>query len=117
MRIFPQEDNIKALKYYYFDYYLDPDQEIVKNTPLIIFQMKDHRQELLKENIPEARLGIEKFMGFPQPVFPDLVRIDPAALNLNIYQQEQTIKILFNKSFPFRSQVYKSAYIRIQGNF
>ena len=115
VRITPQINNTRALRYYYFDYYLDPDGEVVKNIPLIIIKIKDRTKPLLKDNLKAARKGIEEFMGCPEQIFSHLVKINKQDYLKNIYHFDQTIKINFLK-WGMLSQVYTSQNIEIKGD-
>ena len=117
VRITPQINNTRALRYYYFDYYLDPDGKIVKNIPLIRVKIKDPTKELLKENLEEAWRGIEKYMGCSEQIFPGLVKIDKKDYVKNIYHISQTIKLDLLAWGSFRQKIYKTLNIELQGSY
>ena len=85
VRITPQINNTRALRYYYFDYYLDPDGEVVKNIPLIIIKIKDRTKNSFKDNPKAIWRGIEVSMACSEQIFPDQVKINKKDCLKNIY--------------------------------
>ena len=117
LRISPQIDDVKALKYYYLRLVFDESkQKWLAEPPLIHFIIADPKEVTVKQNLSVIRTKIEIYFGFEQEVFPDLIRINPDDYNRDTYENEITVTLFFNK-FDDHTKIYRAANIFLQGNF
>ena len=118
LRIFPQIDDVKALRFYYMDSYYVAAHKIWKaKTPFIRFDMTDGQNVLLWQNWTSLQQALNQAMDLPSHllVFPKLIKFLEADRDKDIKNREVLITLCFSRFAT--PKIYVLLPLEVEGIF